>query len=114
MVVEAADELAALDAIDGGMPLRSARKDVQYSLEQLRDWPGLALALRGETIALGDGMVHYTAHQPFGVVARIVAFNHPLYFSISGILPALLAGNSVVLKPAEQAPLSVLLPARPS
>jgi acyl-CoA reductase-like NAD-dependent aldehyde dehydrogenase len=108
MVADAAEELAGLDAIDGGMPLRSARKDVEYSLEQLRDWPGLALALRGETVALGDGMVHYTSYQPFGVVARIVAFNHPLYFAISGILPALLAGNSVVLKPAEQAPLSVL------
>jgi acyl-CoA reductase-like NAD-dependent aldehyde dehydrogenase len=108
LVVEAAEELAGLDAIDGGMPLRSARKDVEYSLQQLRDWPGLALALRGETIALGDGLVHYTTHQPFGVVGRIVAFNHPLYFAITGILPAILAGNSVVLKPAEQAPLSVL------
>jgi betaine-aldehyde dehydrogenase len=107
-VADAAEDLAALDAIDGGLPLRSARNDVTWALEQLRDWPGLALALRGETVDLGDGMVHYTSHEPFGVVARIVAFNHPLYFAISGVLPALLAGNAVVLKPAEQAPLSVL------
>ncbi len=57
---------------------------------------------------VGDGILHYTTHRPFGVVARIVAFNHPLYFALTGILPALLAGNTVVLKPAEQAPLSAL------
>ena len=108
LVVEAAEHLAAIDAVDGGLPLPSAREDVALALEQLRDWPGLALALRGESASLGDGMIHYTAFKPYGVVVRIVAFNHPFYFAATGILPALLAGNTVVLKPAEQAPLSVL------
>lgn len=108
LIVESAHELAALDAIDGGLPLPSAEADVALTLEQLRDWPGLALALRGEAIPLGDGMIHYTAYKPYGVVARIVAFNHPFYFAVTGILAALLAGNAVVLKPAEQAPLSAL------
>jgi acyl-CoA reductase-like NAD-dependent aldehyde dehydrogenase len=88
--------------------MSSARQDVELVLEQLRDWPGLALALRGETVGLGDGMLHYTSFKPYGVVARIVAFNHPFYFAATTILPALLAGNTVVLKPAEQAPLSAL------
>jgi betaine-aldehyde dehydrogenase len=108
LVVASAEQLAAIDAIDGGLPLPSAREDVELALEQLRDWPGLALALRGETVPLGDGLLHYTTFKPFGVVARIVAFNHPFYFAATTILPALLAGNTVVLKPAEQAPLSAL------
>ena len=108
LVAQSADELAAIDSIDGGLPLPSARDDVMYTLEQLRDWPGLALALRGEAAPLGDGMLHYTAYKPYGVVVRIVAFNHPFYFAATGIVPALLAGNTVVLKPAEQAPLSAL------
>lgn len=53
-------------------------------------------------------MLHYTTYQPFGVVARIVPFNHPVYFALTTILPPLLAGNTVVLKPAEQTPLSTL------
>lgn len=108
LVIESAAELAAIDSIDGGLPLSTARQDVAFALEQLHDWPGLALALRGETVPLGDGMLHYTAFKPYGVVVRIVAFNHPFYFAATGIIPPLLAGNTVVLKPAEQAPLSVL------
>jgi acyl-CoA reductase-like NAD-dependent aldehyde dehydrogenase len=102
------DELAALDAIDGGLPLRSARADVDEALTQMRDWPGLAQSLRGDTFPLGDGMLHYTDYRPYGVVARIVPFNHPFYFAATTILPALLAGNTVVLKPAEQTALSTL------
>lgn len=108
LVLDSADRFAATDAIDGGIPLPSAREDVNLALEQMHDWPGLALALRGETLGLGDGLLHYTAFKPFGVVVRIVAFNHPFYFAVTTILPALLAGNTVVLKPAEQAPLSAL------
>jgi betaine-aldehyde dehydrogenase len=102
------DELAALDAIDGGLPLASAEADVDESLQQLHDWPGLALSCRGDTFPLEDGMLHYTTHAPYGVVARIIPFNHPLYFAATTVLPPLLAGNTVVLKPAEQTPMSAL------
>jgi acyl-CoA reductase-like NAD-dependent aldehyde dehydrogenase len=102
------DWLAELDCLDGGLPLDSARDDLDDALRQLRDWPGLARGLRGETFPLGDGLVHYTTHQPYGVVARIIPFNHPLYFAITGVLAALLAGNAVVLKTADQTPLAAL------
>jgi acyl-CoA reductase-like NAD-dependent aldehyde dehydrogenase len=108
LVVDHRDELAALDAIDGGIPLASARADVDEAITQLGEWPGLAQSLRGHTFPLGDGMLHYTDYRPYGVVARIVPFNHPVYFAATTILPALLAGNTVVLKPAEQTVLATL------
>lgn len=103
------EQLAMLDAIDGGNPVAEMAVDVRISLTQLRDWPGVALALTGQTIPeASPGNLHYTQYVPYGVVGRIVPFNHPVMFAITRILPALIAGNTVVLKPGEQTPLSAL------
>jgi acyl-CoA reductase-like NAD-dependent aldehyde dehydrogenase len=105
-----AEELALLDAIDGGNPIDAMRFDLKLSVWNIRDWPGLALALTSDVIpeASPGRNLHYTLYQPYGVVGRIVPFNHPAMFAITRILPALIAGNSVVLKPGEQTPLSAL------
>ena len=108
LIAREAEALAQLDALNGGLPIGSARGDVTAVLDAYRDWPGLALALRGETLPLTSRRLHYTRHVAYGVVARIVAFNHPFYFTASGVLAPLLAGNAVVVKVAEQAPLPAL------
>jgi betaine-aldehyde dehydrogenase len=104
-----AEVLAQLDALNGGLPIGSARADVEGVLQEYRDWPGLALALRGETVPFETRRLHYTRQVAYGVVARIVPFNHPIYFAACGVLAPLLAGNAVVLKVADQTPLSALL-----
>ncbi len=109
-ITERASELAMLDAIDAGNPYAAMLRDVQIALRNLKDWPALALGLEGRVVpeASPGRNLHYTLHEPFGVVARIIPFNHPAMFAISSVLPALITGNTVVLKPAEQTPLSAL------
>jgi len=109
LIASEAELLAQLDALNGGLPIGSARADVEGVLQEYRDWPGLALALRGETVPFESRRLHYTRHKPYGVVARIVPFNHPVYFAACGVLAPLLAGNAVVLKVADQTPLSALV-----
>ena len=105
-----APELAMLDAIDAGNPYPAMLRDVGISMGNLKDWPGLALGLEGRVVpeASPGRNLHYTLYEPFGVVARIIPFNHPAMFAISSVIPALVTGNAVVLKPAEQTPLSAL------
>ena len=71
-------------------------------------YAGLADKLHGETIPLGDGVLDYTLREPWGVCGIILPFNFPLQVTARDVAPALAVGNAVVLKPAEQAPLSVL------
>ena len=70
---------------------------------------GLAPALRGESIPTADhGSLDFTLREPFGVVARIVPFNHPFMFAASKVAAPLVAGNTVVVKPSEHTTLSAL------
>ena len=102
------DELARLDAIDNGSPFHEMKRDIGTATGQLRYFAGLALQLRGQTIPAGEGRLDYTLRQPFGVVARIVPFNHPLMFAATKIAAPLVSGNTVVLKPSEFTSLSAL------
>jgi len=102
------EELALLDAIDAGNPVRAMRDDVRLCLGYLDGWPVLAAGLRGEVIPASPGNLHYTSQRPYGVVGRITAFNHPLMFAVTRPLPALITGNTVVMKPSPRAPLSTL------
>jgi acyl-CoA reductase-like NAD-dependent aldehyde dehydrogenase len=102
------DELALLDTWDNGTPIREMRNDVRFAAAQMRYFAGLALQLRGETIPTPDGSLDFTVHEPFGVVGRIIPFNHPLLFAAARIAAPLVAGNTVVLKPSEQTSLSAL------
>ena len=108
-VQEHADELALIDTIDNGTPLRVMRGDADIAAEQLRYFAGLALELKGETIPVPEaGALDFTLRQPFGVVGRIVPFNHPLMFAASKLGAPLVAGNTIVLKPSQQTSLSAL------
>jgi 2-formylbenzoate dehydrogenase len=103
-----AEELATLDALDLGSPLPMMRLDVERaadSLELFADW---ALELKGEVIPASGQHLHYTTREPFGVVGRIIPFNHPIMFAAGKIAAPLVAGNTVILKPAHQTPLSAL------
>jgi hypothetical protein len=77
LILEHAEELALLDVVENGSPIREMRSDAEKAVAQLRYFAGLALQLRGETIPGDPGRVNYTLMQPFGVVGRIVPFNHP-------------------------------------
>ncbi len=102
------EELAMLDAIDSGNPVRAMRQDVRISLSYVRGWPGLAQGMHGQVIPASPDGLHYTTWRPCGVVGRITAFNHPFMFAATRPLPALITGNTLVIKPAPQTPLSTL------
>jgi 2-formylbenzoate dehydrogenase len=103
-----ATELAALDALDAGLPVTAMKTDVAYAAEYIEIMCDLALGLGGQTIPATGEHLHYTVREPFGVVARIVPYNHPLFFSAAKLAPPLVAGNAVILKAPDQAPLSAL------
>ncbi len=102
------ERLAMLDAIDGGLPFTAARVDIKISLANIEDWPSLVRWHGGRTIPASAGNLHYTSYRPYGVVGKILAYNHPAMFAITRTLAALIAGNAVILKPAPQVPLSAL------
>lgn len=102
------DELAALDVADNGSPIREMRNDVHLAVAQMRFFSSAAVQLRGETIDTGHDRLNYTRLEPYGVVGRIIPFNHPLMFAACKIAAPLLAGNTVVLKPSEHTSLSAL------
>jgi acyl-CoA reductase-like NAD-dependent aldehyde dehydrogenase len=107
-VMEHAEELAALDVMDNGSPIKEMRRDAGIAAGQLRYFAGLALQLRGDTIPGDFDRLNYTLHEPFGVVGRIVPFNHPLMFAAGRLGAPLLAGNTVIMKPSEHTSLSAL------
>jgi betaine-aldehyde dehydrogenase len=101
-----ADELALIDAANGGNPVSEMTADVHAAAAQLDYFAGLAAEAKGETIPMGGGALDMTLREPFGVCARIVAYNHPLMFTAAKMAAPLAAGNTVIMKPPEQAPLS--------
>ncbi|MCI2421425.1 aldehyde dehydrogenase family protein [Saccharopolyspora sp. K220] len=104
------DDLALLDAVDGGAPVSVMSGDVRMAAGLCRYFAGLALEMKGFTLPSED--MRFTMRQPFGVVAKIIPFNHPILFAISKIAAPLVAGNCVILKPAEATPMSALHLAR--
>jgi len=103
------EEFAWIDMYDNGSPIRMTRGDYRLAVQNLRYFAGLALQLRGDTIPVADAnAIDFTVRDPFGVVGRIVPFNHPLLFAASSIAAPLLAGNVIVLKPADSTTLSTL------
>lgn len=104
----AAREFGMLDAIDSGNPFVSMVEDAKKGAALHDFFSGLGMEMKGETIPVQGGGLDYTRPQPFGVVGRIIPFNHPISFAAGKIAPALIAGNTVILKPADQTPLSAL------
>ena len=103
-----AQELALIDAADCGNPVRAMMMDAEIAATQLEYFAGLVLEVKGETIPTSNGSLNYTLREPVGVVGRIFPFNHPFMFAAGKIAAPLAAGNTVVLKPPEQAPLSTI------
>lgn len=108
VIREHADELARIDVADNGSPIREMGNDALIGVAIMRHLAGSAPHVRGETIATGHDRLDYTLPQPYGVVGRIIPFNHPFMFAASKIAAPLLAGNTVVLKPSEHTSLSAL------
>ncbi|HEX3803994.1 MAG TPA: aldehyde dehydrogenase family protein [Solirubrobacteraceae bacterium] len=108
VIEEHAEELALLDVRDNGSPIREMRRDAFTAANQLRYFAGLALELRGETIPSTPERLNYTLLQPFGVVGRIIPFNHPFMFAGGKIAAPLIAGNTTVIKPSEHTSLSAI------
>jgi len=102
------DELAWLDALDTGNPLQAMRYDVDISAAYMEHFAGLVTEAKGSTIPIAPGLLNYTLREPLGVIARIGAFNHPLLFFGGKAGAPLAAGNTLIIKPADQTPLSAL------
>lgn len=110
LVEQHIDELAALDTLDMGAPITRTRANKARAVGMLRFYAGMATALHGETIdnSLAGEIVSFTLKEPVGVVGAIIPWNGPLTATIWKIGPALATGCTVVLKPAEEAPLTPL------
>ena len=100
--------LALMDAVDSGNAIAGMRGDMTWTADALRYFAGLVTEMKGETMSREPGHLNLTLRQPYGVVARINPFNHPFRFCAEKAASALAAGNTVVIKGAEQAPLSSL------
>ena len=109
----AIEEMARTIAEETGNAIRTqARGEATLSADIFRYFGGLAGELKGETIPLGEHVLSYTRREPLGVVGAIIPWNAPVLLGALKIAPALCAGNTLVLKAAEDAPLGVLLMAR--
>lgn len=107
-IEENADELALIDAVDSGNAIVGMRGDMIWTADWLRYCAGLVTEIKGETFSQGARHLNLTRRQPFGVVAKINPFNHPFRFCAEKAAAPLAAGNTVVIKGSEQAPLSSL------
>ena len=102
------EELATLESRDNGKPLRQSRTDVQVAARYFEFFAGIADKIMGNTIPLGPGFLDYTVREPIGVSAQIIPWNYPIQIGARGIAPAIAAGCTVVLKPAEDAPMTAI------
>ena len=102
------DELGLMDCVDSGHALSGMVGDVDWTVDTLRYFAGLVTEIKGETSSCGPRHLNFTRRQPYGVVAKINPFNHPFRFCAEKAAAALAAGNTVVVKGSEQAPLSSL------
>lgn len=104
-----ADEIARLETINQGKPIFESRKiDMPFIVELFRYYAGWADKIQGETIPVQPGFLNYTLKEPVGVIGMIVPWNFPLLLTCYKVAPALAAGCTMVIKPAEFTPLTAL------
>ena len=104
-----ADELAQLEALDSGKPVSVAKRvDVAKTVACYRYFAGWTDKVQGKTIPIEGDFFCYTRHEPVGVVGQIIPWNYPMLMQAWKLAPALATGNTIVMKPAEQTPLSAL------
>lgn len=103
-----AKELATIDAANCGNPVKEMMGDANIAAAQMEFFAGLVTETKGSSIPMGPNAVNFSVRQPLGVIARILAYNHPFMFCGGKMAAPLAAGNSVIIKPPVQAPLSTL------
>src|SRR6202158_4918868 len=103
-----ATELAMIDAADCGNPVREMVSDAMIAAAQMEFFAGLVTEMKGSSIPMGPDVMNFSVREPLGVVGRIIPFNHPFMFCAGKSAAPLAAGNTIVMKPPEQAPLSSL------
>lgn len=110
LIEKNAEELAQLETLDNGKPIKYSRAgDVPMTADHFRYFAGWATKLEGDTIPVSiPNMFTYTLREPVGVVGQIIPWNFPLQMASWKLAPALACGNTVILKPAEQTPLTAL------
>lgn len=106
------DALARLESSDTGKPISQARADVDVAIRYMEFYAGVIESVHGITIPAIPGTLVYTTREPLGVTGHIVPWNYPLQIGCRTIAPSIAMGNCAVLKPAEEAPLSLLALAR--
>lgn len=107
LILEHADELARLESMDNGKPITEARHvDINAAATTLEYYGGWADKVEGSVIPVNGNFLNYTRREPVGVVGQIIPWNFPLLMFAWKIAPAIACGNTVVIKPAEQTPLT--------
>ena len=113
LIEEESEELAALETLDNGKPIReSTAADLPLTIDVLRYYAGFADKIHGQTIPVRGNYFTYTRREPVGVAGQIIPWNFPMLMVAWKWGPALAAGCTIVMKPAEQTPLSCLRMAR--
>ena len=97
-----------IDAADCGNPVKEMVSDAMIAAAQMEFFAGFVTEMKGASIPMGPDVVNFSVREPVGVVGRIIPFNHPFMFCAGKSAAPLAAGNTVVVKPPEQAPLSSL------
>src|SRR2546428_10245128 len=105
---ERSRELAELESLDVGKPLRQAEDDVAAAASYFEFFAGVADQVFGSSIPLGAGFIDFTLREPLGVSAQIAPWHYPLRLRCPGVAPALAGGNWVRAKPAAEAGLSII------
>ena len=109
LIEQNAEQLARLETLDNGKPLSIAKAvDVTKTIACYRYFAGWADKVQGKTIPIDGDFFCYTRHEPVGVIGQIIPWNYPLLMQAWKLAPALATGNTIVMKPAEQTPLSAL------
>lgn len=108
LIEENLDELARLETLDNGKPINDSVGDIESVIACYRYYAGWADKVQGKTIPINGPYFCYTRHEPVGVVGQIIPWNFPLLMQAWKLAPALATGNTVVMKTAEQTPLSAL------
>jgi acyl-CoA reductase-like NAD-dependent aldehyde dehydrogenase len=109
LIEENSKELAALETADNGKPIRESQYvDLPQVVENFEYFAGYATKIEGETIPVPGQMFNYTLREPIGVCGQIIPWNFPLLMAAWKLAPALAAGNTIVLKPAEQTPVNAM------
>ncbi|MEY7851188.1 aldehyde dehydrogenase [Natrarchaeobius sp. A-rgal3] len=108
VIRENAEKLARIESLDQGKPLEQAESDVEDAIRYFEYYAGVADKLEGKSVPRGEGTLDMTSREPYGVSGQIIPWNFPLSITARGVAPALVAGNTAVVKPAPTTPLSAL------